>query len=238
MVVQNIDMIFLKIYPETNEVYLPKNRFLVNQKLGYLLPFFGENSETFNGVPLIDVQEAHNVFLDVFEADKDYKYKNVQTALLNVLSEIKTPLNCIVDFDITRFTMSDMICQTNSYLAVASIYCNELKQSIDVSNNDSITLRLSQPAKGIYKLKDFGGYNLNGKRIKQLLTKNGENCYITIRTTDNKNNFLNVPLRLFEDNLQIQDNKIYFDSISVDSDNTTITVEANKNDDILLTFKY
>lgn len=239
MRIQNLDTIFLKLTPETDEVFLPKERFLKQRNVSYLLPFGAGNflSVAPDGVPLVADTTFVSDYIDVHEANKDYKAYNMNLSLLSWDNFKRYPFDCVLDLDLTVIKLKDNQLTDNCYLPVCAIYTTEADEiNTPVANSVSFVCPLITP--GRIKLTDIGGYQLNGKRIKKITCVNVEECYITIRTKDNKNNINDLPLMLLLNGTQFADDDISFDSLDIDTDNSYITVTGNKEDNLILTFKY
>ena len=237
MLIQNLDTIFLQITPDTNEVYLPKDRFLKDRNVSFVLPFLDNYiSKAPDGVSIIDNSLEKNIYVNLYELGKDYKTNNFNIALLTPLNFKKYALDCVLDFDLSLFKLKAAVL-ANSYLPVCVVYATEVDNlNTPVTNN--ITLNCPQLTAGKIKLSDIGGYKLNGKLIKQLSAINSDECYLTIRTKDNKNNINEMPLFMIENYLQFNDSEIIFDSLDIDTDNSFITIVDSKLDPLSITFKY
>ncbi len=239
MIIQNADTIFLKVQADTNEVYLPKERFLTDRKIFNIIPFFSEINKiarATDDVQLLDSSFADSIYFDGYELGKDYKTKNLNIKLLTTENYNKYNINSILDYDISTLKIKKEI-QTNAYVGLVVVYSDEFLQ-IQTPIQNTITFVVKKPQKGIIKLSEIGGYQLNGKRIKQIVTTNDSYMYLTIRTKDNKNNINELPLYMLNNRLQFGDSKILFDSLNIDTDNSYIYVCSNKEDNLIITFKY
>lgn len=238
MLIQNLDTIFLKVTPDTQEVFLPKDRFLHDRNISYLMPFTGDEfiTKAPDGVDLIDVSLKEEIYCNLYELDKDYKANNYNISLMVVENLKKFKLDCELDFDLSLFKLKQNV-TANCYLPVCAVYTTEADE-VNTSTTSAINIVCEDLLPTKVFLKDIGGYKLNNKRIKKISVLNPDNCYITIRTKDNKNNINDLPLFILENMIQIADNDITFDSLLIDSDNSYITISDTKLDKLKITFKY
>ena len=242
MIIQNLDTLFLKVTSETKEIFLPKERFLNDRKVNYLIPCFQDlNStdgiHTFNGVPLLDDSFRDHIYIDVYEKGKDYKTKNLNCAFIDPENNKRFAFDVVLDFDLSVVKLKTTPL-ANSYLAMCAIYTADANK-IPTPTNNSLTL-IAPPTTQASKIKlvDIGGYKLDAQLIKKIECVNSEDVYITIRTKNNENNINDMPLYLLDSNRQFSDNNIYFDSLWIDWDNSYLTVTASKATETILTFKY
>lgn len=239
MRIQNIDTLFLKVTPDTEEVFLPKERFLKNRNVSYFIPFFGNAGLVYgvDGVPLIGEAAAQNIYFDLHEANKTYKAYNLNLSLLSVQNYSRYKFDCVLDLDLSVLKIKNNTLLNNCYLPLCAVYTTE-SDEINTPTTQSISLVCGELNAAVIKLSDFGGYQINDKIIKKITAINSEHCYITIRTKDNKNNINDMPLMLLDNSIQFTDNDIYFDSLNIDTDNSYITITDTKADPLILTFKF
>lgn len=237
MLVQNLDTIFLQVTPDTNEVYLPKDRFLKDRNVSVVLPFLDDDiAKAPDGVAIIDNSLRSNIYVNLYELGKDYKTNNFNVSLLTPENFKRYSLDCVLDFDLSLFKLKAAVL-ANCYLPVCVIYATDVDNlNTPVTNN--ITLNCNSLTAGKITLQEIGGYKLNGKLIKQISAVNTDNCYLTIRTKDNKNNINEMPLFLLENYVQFSDNDVIFDSLDIDTDNSYITIVDTKTNPLSITFKY
>lgn len=241
MIIQNLDTLFLKVTPETKEIFLPKERFLDDRNVNYFIPCFQKSGSadgihTFNGIGIIDDTFKDSIYIDVYEKGKDYKTKNFNLVFCDSENRNRFKFGCILDFDLSVIKLKNSPL-TNCYLPVCAVYTDEAN-NIATPTCNSLTLVAPAGNAGKIKLVDIGGYQLNGQLIKKIEAVNSEDVFITIRTKNNENNISDMPLYLLDSNRQFRDNDIYFDSLWIDWDNSYLTVTQNKVNDTILTFKF
>lgn len=234
MIVQNINTIFLECNPEDYELYLNKERFIADRDVNYLLAF-SESNYTFNNVPLFPLSLFDDSYFNIHHSKYKSDYmKRINIGMMNVESTIKRKINATLDFDLTKIILNSQV-QNKCYLPICAVYTKQsLKPLLNAYNQ--LSLKIIAPTAGIYKLSDFAGYQLRGKAIKQIETKQRINCYMTLRTINNDTNINNMPTNMMFRQWQKADNKILFDNIEVDTDNTTFQFETAGT--LELTFKY
>lgn len=241
MIIQNLDTLFLKVTPETNEIFLPKERFLDDRKVNYFIPCFEQSNSTagihlFNGVPVLDDTFKDCIYIDIYEKGKDYKTKNLNCAFIDSENMNRFPFHCVLDFDLSVFKFKSSPL-TNKYLPLCAVYTADANK-IATPTSNSLTLIVPPSNAGKIKLVDIGGYQLDGQLIKKIECVNSEDVYITIRTKNNENNINDMPLYLLDADRQFTDNDIFFDSLWIDWDNSYLTITQNKATKTVLTFKY
>lgn len=241
MIIQNLDTLFLKVTPESQEIFLPKERFLDDRKVNYFIPCFEQSNSTagihvFNGVDILDDTFKNSIYIDAYEKGKDYMTKNLNCAFIDSENTNRYAFNAVLDFDLSVFKLKSQPA-ANKYLPVCAVYTAEANK-IATPTSNSLTL-IAQPTNvGKIKLVDIGGYQLDGQLIKKIECVNSEDVFITIRTKNNENNINDMPLFLLEADRQFTDNDIYFDSLWIDWDNSYLTITQNKATKTVLTFKY
>lgn len=235
IVVQNLDTIFMPVTPDDYEVFLQKERFINGRMVNYLIPFFDNNNYTFNDVPLFQSSYLDSSYVNIHKENGKNDYiKRLNCGLLASHNTIYKKIDTEIDFDLTKICFSQPVAN-RCYFPLMAIYTNDL-YDIQIHATNQVTLRFKVTQPGTYYLKDFGGYTLNGKEIKQIESDKNFNAFITIRTKDNRNNINNMPidmLRYLDHNTK---NRLYFDNLLIDSDNTTIQFETPGQFE--LTFKY
>lgn len=239
MIIQNLDTIFLKVTSETKEIFLPKERFLSDRKVNYLIPCFSRSNggiHTFNDVNLLDDTFKDLIYIDVYEKGKDYKAKNLNCGFIDSENLKRFSFDVVLDFDLSVLKLKNTPL-LNRYLALCVVYTAEANKLATPTSN-SLTLVANPSNAGKIKLVDIGGYQLDGQRIKKIECADSENVYLTIRTKNNENNINDMPLYLLDNNRQFSDNNIYFDSLWIDWDNSYLTITQNKATKTVLTFKY
>lgn len=235
IVVQNLDTIFLPVTPDDYEVFLNKERFINGRMVNYLIPLFDNNNSTFNDVPLFQESFLNSTYINIHKANGKNDYiKRLNCALLSSNNMMYKKIDTIMDFDLTKICFSQNVAN-RCYLPIMAIYTNEL-YNIQVHATNQVKLKFTVSQPGTYYLKDFGGYTLKGKQIKEIESDKDFNAFLTIRTKDNKNNLNNVPVGILHYLYKTTKNKLYFDNILVDPDNSTIQFEQPGS--IELTFKY
>lgn len=233
MTIQNFETLFLEVDANTDTVFLPKERFLKDRKVSYLFAFNHHmelGDYTYNGIPLI-YDDLVNCYLDVYGNDKGCLI--AKQNLSQFSHHIKHKIDKILDLDLTKINIKTSV-ESNCYLPICVVYSTQFEQPEILATNN-VTLQ-AQSTGGKVKLSSIGGYQLNGKQIKQIQVAESHNAYLTIRTKDNRNNIYDMPISLLIQNDQINDSNIRFDNLNIDTDNSFIRFE--ENDNISLTFKY
>lgn len=231
----------MKVTPESREIFLPKERFLDDRKVNYLIPCFQMSNSTdgihdFNSVPVLEDTFKNLIYIDAYEKGKDYKTKNLNCAFIDSDNNKRFAFNVVLDFDLSVLKLKSTPV-ANRYLPVCAVYTAEANK-IATPTSNSLTLIAKPSAAGKIKLVDIGGYQLDGQLIKKIECINSEDVYLTIRTKNNENNINDMPLYLLDSNRQFSDNNIYFDSLWIDWDNSYITITQSKSTNTVLTFKY
>lgn len=212
MKVQNFDTIFLQVDQDTNEVFLPKDRFLAGRKITDIF-LFSSNEITAapNGVALLPDVDLKSLYIDLYEQGKDVFVKNLAVQNLMLSNQNRTIIDRVIDFDLSRFKFTSSPTH-KGYICVGVLYCDTLYQYTSQATSN-VTIEVPVMT---HKLSEIGGYQLNGKRIKKINAVNSRNCYLSLRTKEGVQ--LNeIPLALFDyDNNFGYD--LTFDNIEIDSD--------------------
>lgn len=234
MIVQNLNTIFLECNPTDYELYLNKERFIENKEVDYLFPFLVDGY-TFNNIPLAAESMLDDSYFNIHHnCFKGDYIKRMNLGLMNNRSTMKKEINALLDYDLTKVVMNTQAAQ-KCYIPIIAIYTKKtLNPQLETYNK--LTLKIKAPNAGVYKLSDFGGYQLRGKAIKHIEAMDVCNCFMTLRTINNENNINYMPTDLLYYPTQKGDNEISFDDIEIDTDNSIFQFE--KSGELELIFKY
>ncbi len=233
---QNFDLVSIPVLPGVASVYFPEDALFTDKTISQMIFFSSdENLKDPVGLDVVPPAFLDYCYLNLCRENKQLAVQNLSCSLLRPACNLDIRLNGEIDFTMSEIKIMNhaLLDKTHSVLIGVEYQTRYKDPFVEPTQTTLLNIPLSS-GKTVYKLSDFGAYELAEKKIKRMTTHGNTDCFLILREKSGKV-YNQLPLSLFIPFLNSENS--YFDNISIDFDNSLIET-LNNSSDVQLTFFY